>query len=293
MVEEEDAADDFRVLISGAASVSYETNEFSTHDLEQGERVGVPVALLILLALFGAVVAALIPIGLAIVAIVIALGIVAVIGQFFDLVFFVTLMITMIGLAVGIDYSLIIISRFREELDRGLEVNEAVARAGETAGRTVLFSGLTVVTALCGMFIIPMGFFQSLGLGAILVVIVEMAATLTLLPAILALLGRKIDLLSIPFFRRNPAEKPEERIEHGFWERTTRVVTKVPWLSFLIVAAPMVVAIVYYFQIETGLNGVEALPDGSRDQRSVFGVGGGVRFRTRESLGHSHRRRHH
>ncbi len=263
VVAKADAADNFRVLISGAASVSYETNEFSQHDLEQGERVGIPVALLILLALFGAVVAALIPIGLAIIAIVIALGIVAVIGQFVDLVFFVTLMITMIGLAVGIDYSLIIISRFREELDRGLEVNEAVARAGETAGRTVLFSGLTVVIALCGMFIIPMGFFQSLGLGAILVVIVEMAATLTLLPAILALLGRKIDLLSIPFFRRDPAEKPEERIEHGFWERTTRIVTKVPWLSFLIVAAPMVVAIVYYFQIETGLNGVETLPEGS------------------------------
>ena len=263
LVEEADTVDDFRVYISGAASVSHETNEFSEHDLQQGERVGVPVALLILLALFGAVVAALIPIGLAIVAIVIALGIVAVIGQFFDLVFFVTLMITMIGLAVGIDYSLIIISRFREELDRGLDVKEAVARAGETAGRTVLFSGLTVVIALCGMFIIPMGFFQSLGLGAILVVIVEMAATLTLLPAILALLGRKIDLLSIPFFRRNPDEEPEERIEHGFWERTTRVVTKVPWLSFLIVAVPMVVAIVYYFQIETGLNGVEALPDGS------------------------------
>ena len=263
VVEEADAADDFRVFISGAASVSYETNEFSEHDLQQGERVGIPVALLILLALFGAVVAALIPIGLAIVAIVIALGIVAIIGQFFDLVFFVTLMITMIGLAVGIDYSLIIISRFREELDRGLEVKEAVARAGETAGRTVLFSGLTVVIALCGMFIIPMGFFQSLGLGAILVVIVEMVATLTLLPAILALLGRKVDLLSIPFFRRKSSQGSDEPIEHGFWERTTRVVTKVPWLSFLIVAVPMVVAIVYYFQIETGLNGVETLPEGS------------------------------
>ena len=263
LVEEADEGDDFRVLISGAASVSYETNEFSTHDLEQGERVGIPVALLILLALFGAVVAALIPIGLAIVAIVIALGIVAVIGQFFDLVFFVTLMITMIGLAVGIDYSLIIISRFREEMDRGLEVKEAVARAGETAGRTVLFSGLTVVIALCGMFIIPMGFFQSLGLGAILVVIVEMAATLTLLPAVLALLGRRVDLLSIPFFRRKSGQETEDFVEHGFWERTTRVVTKIPWLSFVVVAAPMVVAIVFYFEIETGLNGVETLPDGS------------------------------
>ncbi|MXX92997.1 MAG: MMPL family transporter [Chloroflexi bacterium] len=270
VVERADEADDFRVLISGPASVSYETNEFARHDLEQGERVGVPVALLILLALFGAVVAALIPIGLAIVAIVIALGFVAIIGQVFDLVFFVTLMITMIGLAVGIDYSLFIISRFREEMDRGLSIQEAVARAGETAGRTVLFSGLTVVIALCGMFIIPMGFFQSLGLGAILVVIIEMAATLTLLPAILALLGPKVDLLSIPFFRRKGGEESHEHREHGFWERTTVIVTKVPWLSFLIVAAPMVVAIVYYFQIETGLNGVETLPDGSVTKEAFF-----------------------
>ena len=270
VVERADEADDFRVLISGPASVSYETNEFARHDLEQGERVGVPVALLILLALFGAVVAALIPIGLAIIAIVIALGFVAIIGQVFDLVFFVTLMITMIGLAVGIDYSLFIISRFREEMDRGLSVQEAVARAGETAGRTVLFSGLTVVIALCGMFIIPMGFFQSLGLGAILVVIIEMAATLTLLPAILALLGPKVDLLSIPFFRRKGGEESHEHREHGFWERTTVIVTKVPWVSFLIVAAPMVVAIVYYFQIETGLNGVETLPDGSVTKEAFF-----------------------
>ena len=264
VVKEADGADGFRVLISGASSVSFETNEFSTHDLEQGERVGVPVALLILLALFGAVVAALIPIGLAIVAIIIALGIVALIGQVFDLVFFVTLMITMIGLAVGIDYSLFIISRFREELDKGSSVQDAVAKAGDTAGRTVLFSGLTVVIALCGMFIIPMGFFQSLGLGAILVVIVEMAATLTLLPAILALLGPKVDMLPIPFFRkRHSAESSDDETHHGFWERTTDIVTRVPWLSFLIVSIPMVIAIIYYFQIETGLNGVEALPEGS------------------------------
>ena len=264
VVKAADGTDGFRVLISGASSVSFETNEFSTHDLEQGERVGVPVALLILLALFGAVVAALIPIGLAIVAIIIALGIVALIGQVFDLVFFVTLMITMIGLAVGIDYSLFIISRFREELDKGSSVQDAVAKAGDTAGRTVLFSGLTVVIALCGMFIIPMGFFQSLGLGAILVVIVEMAATLTLLPAILALLGPKVDMLPIPFFRkRHSAESLQDETHHGFWERTTDIVTRVPWISFLIVSIPMVIAIIYYFQIETGLNGVEALPEGS------------------------------
>ena len=99
------------------------------------------------------------------------------------------MMITMIGLAVGIDYSLLIVSRFREEMSRGLDKYEAVSKVGATAGRTVLFSGTTVVLALLGMLIVPVSFFQSLGLGAILVVIAALAATLTLLPAVLVLLG--------------------------------------------------------------------------------------------------------
>ena len=103
--------------------------------------------------------------GLAIVAIVIALAAVGIIGQSFELIFFVNMMITMIGLAVGIDYSLLIVSRFREEMSRGLGKREAVERAGDTAGRTVLFSGTTVVLALIGMLIVPVSFFQSLRAG--------------------------------------------------------------------------------------------------------------------------------
>ena len=103
-----------------------------------------------------------------------------IIGQSFELIFFVNMMITMIGLAVGIDYSLLIVSRFREEMSRGLGKREAVERAGDTAGRTVLFSGTTVVLALIGMLIVPVSSFQSLGLGAILAVIAALAATLTL-----------------------------------------------------------------------------------------------------------------
>ena len=138
VVEELDSSDDFRVLIGGASSHDHELNELSTHDLEQGERFGVPVALLILLALFGTVVAALLPIGLAVVAIIVALSLAAVIGQVFELVFFVTLMITMIGLAVGIDYSLFIISRYREEMQHGLRnVDDHHDRVG---GRHRLFA---------------------------------------------------------------------------------------------------------------------------------------------------------
>ena len=208
-VEELDSVDGFRVLLGGDASVAFENNELSAEDLEKGERFGIPVALIILLTLFGSVVATMLPLGLAIVAIVLALGAVGVIGQFFELILFVTMMITMIGLAVGIDYSLLIVSRFREELDGGLQVKDAVEKTGDTAGRTVLFSGTTVVLALIGMLIVPVSFFRSLGLGAILVVITALAATLTLLPAVLSLLGPKVNLLRVPFLTRFSLRSPQ------------------------------------------------------------------------------------
>ena len=158
VVREADGADDFRVLIGGDASVAFENNELSAEDLEKGERVGIPVALIILLAHFGAVVATLLPLGLAIVAIILALAAVGVIGQAFELIFFVTMMITMIGLAVGIDYSLLIVSRYKEEMGRGLQPKEAEVNTGNTAGGTVFFSGTTVVLALLGLLIVPVSF---------------------------------------------------------------------------------------------------------------------------------------
>ena len=273
-IDEANTSDGFRVLIVGSASISYENNEFALRDLEQGERFGVPVALLILLVLFGAVVAALVPIGLAIVAIIIALGLVAIIGQVYELVFFVTLMITMIGLAVGIDYSLIMISRFRDELGRGLPVAEAVERTGATAGRTVLFSGVTVVIALFGLFIVPMAFFRSLGLGAVLVVIVELVATLTLLPAVLMLLGPNVNRLSLPLVGRGRTRDSQQGSESGggFWDFTTHLVIRFPVIGLLAVGIPMVAVALFYFDIRTGLNGVDAFPEGSRTREAFLAL---------------------
>ena len=267
--------DGFRVLIVGEASVSHEQNELSERDLQQGERVGIPVALLILVVLFGTVVAVLMPIGLSLVCIIVAMGIAAVIGQFFDLVFFVTLMIVMIGLAVGIDYSLLIISRYRDETARGLGKYEAIARAGATAGRTVLFSGLTVVIALCGILIVPFSFFQSLGLGAILVVLVALAGTLTFLPASLAVLGDKIERLPIPLFgrKRGQATESSDSSKGGFWDRVTHTVMRYPVVSIIAVSAPMIVIILFYFQwpgIKTGLNGVDVFPEGAETREAFF-----------------------
>jgi len=122
---------------------------------------------------------------------IIAIGTVSLISTFFELNAFVQNIITMIGLAVGTDYALFIVARFREERQRGLEKIDAIAKAGSTAGRAVFFSGLTVVFALIGLLIIPQSVFVSLGIGAITVVFVAVLATLTLLPATLSIMGRQ------------------------------------------------------------------------------------------------------
>ena len=269
VVEEADHADGFRVLMGGDASVSYENNELALHDLERGERFGIPIALIILLALLGTVVATLLPLGLAGFAIVLALAGVAIVGQLSPLLFFVRLMVVMIGLAVGIDYALLIVSRFKEELARGLSTYDAVIRAAATAGRTVVFSGATVVLALIGLLIIPASFFQSLALGAILVVLFAMAATLTLLPAVLSLLGPRVDKLSVPFLSRFSLKTPEESLE-GFWEKVTRRVMRRPVLSILLVAVPMLFLSYFYLDIKTGLNDVNTFPDGIQTKEAFL-----------------------
>ncbi len=269
VVEEADGKDGFRVLMVGDASTAHDNNELAEMDLRRGERIGLPVALIILVVLFGTIAAALMPIGLSIICIIVTLGITALIGQAFELIFFVTLMIIMIGLAVGIDYSLVIISRYRDELARGLDKYAAIERAGATAGRTVLFSGLTVVIALCGILIVPFSFFQSLALGAVLVVLVALAATLTLLPANLALLGPRINRLPIPFVGKARI-RPSESSGRGFWELITRVVTRSPVISIILIGGPMVVATIFYFQIQTGINGVDAFPEGTQTREAFF-----------------------
>ena len=179
------------------------------------------------------------------------------------------MMVVMIGLAVGIDYSLLIVLRFKEELGHGLSPREAVVRTGNTAGRTVLFSGVTVVLALVGLFIVPASFYQSLALGAILVVLATLAATLTLLPAVLALLGRRVNILTIPFLSRF-ALKGADTSEGGFWDFITKTVTWQPIVSLLIVGVPMLVLSYFYLDIRTGLNDVNTFPDEAETKKAFL-----------------------
>ena len=269
IVQEANGRDGFDVLATGEATVSSETNKASESDLIKGEAIGIPVALIILILLFGALLAALTPIMVALFSIILALGVTALIGQTFELSFFVTNMIFMIGLAVGTDYSLFIVSRYREELGKGLEKLDAIARAGETASRAVFFSGLTVVLALFGMLIIPTTIFQSLATGAILVVIVSVLASLTLLPAILSIMGDKVNSLRVPIIGRRFNKQADDQ-SGGFWGWITRTVMGHPIISLVVSAGLLIAAAIPFFDMNTGFNGVSTLPDGFQSKKAFL-----------------------
>ena len=253
-------ADGFGVSIAGNASMGKDFEEAAQNDLQTGEAFGIPIALVILALVFGAVAASLIPVVLALLSIILAVAATAVLGQAFQLSFFVTNVITMIGLAVGIDYSLFIVSRYREERLRGLDKLEAIARAGSTASRTVLFSGVTVIIALLGMLIVPQTIFRSIAAGAVLVAVMAVAASLTLLPAVLSLLGDRVNWGRIPLVQRGQARFDEQR-PGGFWDRLARTVMRHPVAAFVASAGLLIAAAIPYFDINTGFSGVSTLPD--------------------------------
>ena len=260
VVDKAQEQDDFKVLLTGQAAFGLDQREMGQADLEKGEIFGIPIAAFILILVLGALVAAVIPLVLAAVSIVVALGITALVGQAFQFSFFVTNIITMIGLAVGIDYSLFVVARYREERARGLEKIDAIARTGATANRTVLFSGITVVLALIGMVLIPFNIFISVGAGAIFVVVAAVLAALTLMPAILSLLGDKVNKLSVPWFGR--AQVPfEAGGSRTFWDRVSRGVMAQPVISLILVVGLLVAASIPFFGIHTGFAGISTLPD--------------------------------
>ncbi|MFA5801640.1 MAG: MMPL family transporter [Thermoleophilia bacterium] len=255
----------FEIVSTGAASNNEDFNKLSESDLQKAELLGIPIAMIILVIVFGTLAAAGLPLLLAGFSIIIAIGITALVGQRFEMSFFVVNMITMMGMAVGIDYSLFVVSRYREELIRGRGKLDAIETAGATASRAVLFSGMTVILALAGLLIVPMSLFYSLGAGAIFVVAVSVLAALTLLPALLGLMGEKINSLRIPFMHRY--QSGHEADQGRFWDWITGKVMGRPVISALLAIGLLITPAIFYFQIHTGANGIKVLPEEYESRR--------------------------
>jgi uncharacterized membrane protein YdfJ with MMPL/SSD domain len=265
-VERADASPAFAAAVTGQKTLDRDFNELSQSDLQNGElRVGLPAALIILLLVFGAVVAGFVPLMITLPSIAVALGLVAALAHAFELSVFVINMLTGMGLALAIDYSLFVVSRFREERGRGREKLDAISASAATANRAVVFSGTTFVIAMFGMLIVPSSIMRSLAVGAIVVGIVSVAASATLLPALLGVLGDGVDRLRIPLIgsRSVEAANPEGR----FWGAIVRAVLRRPGLSLALSVALLLAAASPIFGMHVGTSGATALPDRFESKR--------------------------
>jgi len=215
--------DAYHTEVTGRAPLEFDIRAVSAHDSRRLEARVLPIALVILVLAFGALVAAFLPLLVGVLAIAISLTIIGLIARITPMSVFVLNLTTMIGLGVGIDYSLLMVTRFREELNRGLRRYDAAERTLVTAGSAVVTSGLTVVVGLGALMFTPLVDTRSVGLGGIVVVAVSVLLSVTLLPALLAALGRAIDEPKWLARRLTWYHAPQ------IWERWARTLIRHPW----------------------------------------------------------------
>ncbi len=221
-------------------------------DQEQGgfqEGVGVLAAIVILLVAFGSVIAMGLPIMTAIFGLLIGIGGIGLFAHFLDIPEFAPQLAGMIGLGVGIDYALFIVTRYRQALHSGMSPEDSVALSITTAGRAVLFAGITVVISLLGLFLIGLEFVQGLAVGASFTVLVIMIASVTLLPAVLGFAGHAIDSLRVPFLHRDESDHRD-----SFWFRWSRIVQRRPWPAAVAGSLILLVLAIPFFSIRLGFS---------------------------------------
>jgi len=223
---------------AGDITASDARDRVVSNDLHRAELLSVPVTLIVLLFAFGAIVAALVPLVLALTAVAAAFGLLGPISQVFPLDDSVKTVVLLIGMAVGVDYALFYVVRSREERRRGLPSHEALERTARTSGRTVLVSGTTVAIAMAGMFAIRSDVFNGIASGTITVVACAVAGSVTVLPAVLELLGPRIDRGRIPFL---PHLRTDGTVS-AFWPRIVDGVLRRPVVS-CVVAGGLLVAL--------------------------------------------------
>jgi RND superfamily putative drug exporter len=269
------AVDAPRVLVGGDELARDEFQEQAQRDLERGETLALPVMLVLLFLVFRGVVAALTPLVVAVVAVAGALLILLGVSQLADISAYSVNVITMLGLGLAVDYSLLVISRFREERAAGLEIPEAIERTLATAGRTVAFSGLTVAASLCGLLAFAEPFLRSLAWGGIGVVLVAMVAALTLVPALLGLWGRRIRPgRGSGGLMPSPPENRSQSSHHGAFFRLSRLVQRAAPVIVVVVAALLILLAVPFRHARLENSGLESLPRSSPSRQLFEAVDG-------------------
>ena len=257
------AASPARPYITGDVPVNADFTTITQKDVEHAEAAALPIALVVLLIVFGSLVAAAMPLILAILVIPVALAILYAIAVHYTMNVFVLNIVSVIGLGISIDYSLFMTRRFRDELLNGRTASEAVAWTVATSGEAILFSGFIVMIGFIAMLLIGVQFMTSIGIGGAIVVAFAVLGALTLLPALLSVLGPRINALRIPFLSRFTMARhrnTEEEESRGFWQRWALGVMKRPIIVVVVVTAALIALGWPIFSLSIGSSSILSLP---------------------------------
>ena len=257
-------AEGFEIAIAGSSSLEKQLEDIEKEDFGIMIIVTMVLALTLMLVAFRAAVAAVLPVILAVGSIFGALGIAALVSHVYPMIEFLAQIILLMGMAVGVDHSLFIVSRFRNERKAGRSKLEAITVASNTTGRAVFYAGMTVLLSLVGLFLTDSAIFAAMSIGVIIVVMVAIIASLTLLPAMLAVLGDNINRLRLPIIGR------EKDNEGGMWSTITDKVLKRPGVLATISAAGLIALAIPLFSLNLGFNtGADSYNDAVEGKRAL------------------------
>ena len=249
------AADGMSVSATGQVPIQHSMNATLERDLRRAEVVSLPVTLLLLILIFGTLIAAGLPLAVGLLTILGGIGATLALAHVTDVSQYALNIVTLIGLGVSIDYSLFVVTRFREELRRGVTTPDALATTVATAGRAITFSGVTVAIGLGALLFFPGTYLTSMGFSGMIVVATAVVYGLTFLPAVLALLGPRVERLRVPLRRRRPGGGP--------WPAIARAVMRRPLLALVPTLAVLLLAGVPFLHIRLAGAGLDQLPPGS------------------------------
>ncbi|OGT25314.1 MAG: hypothetical protein A2Z17_04485 [Gammaproteobacteria bacterium RBG_16_66_13] len=261
-----DAPDGFQIDVTGQAAMWSDFNRVNKESMLKGELLAWPAVMLVLILAFGSLVAVGLPLLLAMLGLATTFGLLYGLGHVFPLSIWVMNFAMMVGIGVGVDYALFIVTRFRQELRKGADVSEAVRNSIETSGKAIFFSGVIVIMALTAVLLAPVVVFRSMALGMIVVVAVVLAASLTLLPALLTLIGTRIDRWRIPLPKRLRMDASASG-ESGFWHRWATSVMGQPALFAGISIVVLLVLAAPALGMKVAMPGMDVLPKDTTARR--------------------------
>ena len=255
------------VYVTGFPAINHDTQPLYNQDLARGESIAIPIALIVLVFMFATLGGIAVPIAFAAITIPTTLGGVWIAAHLISMATYVTNIVSLIGVAIAVDYSMLVVFRFREQLARDGDVHEALLTTMATAGRATVFSGSTVAVGLALLAFMPLPFIRSMGIGGLLVPVVSVAASATLLPALLSLLGHRVNSLRIV-----PKRVLERRAasDSGFWTRLARMIMRRPIPVLVGSAAVMLAIAVPALQLKLTGGDNRGVPGGTNATEGLF-----------------------